>query len=114
MTTNEIKMMFLAMPPDRQIRVLTLLAHNLTVCARSAYLPEVGDATARRILRAFNELLHTVTGQLMHIVSGDLNRYPDDVFMDILLETAQSERCEGDLAQAFEWSSSAKPPGSAA
>jgi len=109
-----MKVAFLATPPDRQARVLSLFAHNLTVCSRSAYLPEVGDGPARRRLRAFNELLHTVTGQLMHMVSGDLSRYPDDIFMDILLETAQKERCERDLVQAFEWSNSAKLPGSTA
>jgi hypothetical protein len=112
MTGDEMKAVFLAMPPHRQTHVLSLFAHNLTICGRSAYLPEIGDGPARTRLRAFNELLHTVTGQLMHMVLGDLNRYPDEVFIDILLETAQKEHCERDLVQAFEWSNSAQLPGS--
>src|SRR5437773_2302527 len=100
MTGGEAKTAFLAMLPDRKARVLSLLAHNLTICARAAYLPEVGDDLARKRLHALNEVLHAVTGQLMHMVSGDANRYPDDVFMDILLEKAQMGHCEGDLLQA--------------
>jgi hypothetical protein len=114
MIATDIKAVFLAMPSDRKGKVLSLFAHNLTVCARSANLPEVGDGPARRRFRAFNELLHTVTGQLMHMTLGDVNRYPDDVFIDILLEKAQAERCERDLVQAFEWSNSANLHGSTA
>jgi hypothetical protein len=104
---NEIKAVFLAMLPAKQVRVLSLFAHNLTICARSAYLAQFGDGPARKRLRAFNELLHTVTAHVAHMVKGDLKRYPDEVFMDILIETAQAESCESDLIQAFEWSHSA-------
>src|SRR5262245_53837648 len=106
MTATDIKAVFLAMPPDRKVKVLSLFAHNLTVCARSADLPEIGDGPARRRFQVFNELLHNVTGQLMHMVLGDLNLYPDEVFMDVLLEKAKAEWCERDLVQAFEWSNS--------
>jgi hypothetical protein len=114
MTTNEAKTAFLSMSPNRKMRVLSLLAHNLTICARSAYLPEVNDDLARKKLCGLNELLHVVTSQLMHMVSEDTKRYPDDVFMDILIEKAQMGQCEGDLVRAFEWSSSANLPGPAA
>src|SRR4030095_3762254 len=107
MTTEEIKTTFISMSMNRQIPVLALFAHNLTICARSAYLPEVPDGRARRRLRGFNEILHTVTGQLMHMVSGDSERYPDDTFINIVLESAQADHCERDVAQAFEWSYSA-------
>ena len=92
------------------MRVLSLLAHNLTVCARSAYLPEVSDDLARQRLRGLNELLHVVTSQLMHMVSDDAKRYPDDVFMDILFEQAQMNHSERDLLQAFQWSCAAQWP----
>jgi hypothetical protein len=114
MTSDEAKAAFLSMSPNRKVRVLSLLAHNLTICARSANLPEVNDDLARRKFRGLNEVLHVVTGQLMHMVLEDAKRYPDDVFMDILVEKAQMGQCEGELVQAFEWSSSAHLPGSAA
>jgi hypothetical protein len=107
MTVHEIKPLFLELSADRKCRLLSLVAHNLTVCARAAALPEVQDGPARRKLLGLNELLHLVTGQVMHLVRGDQKRYPDDVFMDVLLETAELKRCEGELAQAFEWSNAA-------
>jgi hypothetical protein len=101
MDRDEVKALFLGIPANRQIRVLAFLAHNLTVCGRSAYLPEIEDDIARKRFRVFNELLHIVTSQLMHMVSDDSERYPDNVFMDILFEQAQPEGCEKDLLQAF-------------
>jgi hypothetical protein len=95
MTPEVVKTAFLSMSPKRKMRVLSLLAHNLTIRARSAYLPEVNDEMARRKLHGLNELLHVVTGQLMHLVSEDAMRYPDDVFLDILVEKAQIGQCEG-------------------
>ena len=104
MTTHTIKSLFLGMPADGKARLLSLVAHNLTICARTASFPEIQDATARLKLLSLNELLHLITGQVMHMVNCDQNTYPDDVFMDILLETAAMKRCGGDLVQAFEWS----------
>ena len=69
----------------------------------------MADAAARRKLLAVNELLHLVSGQLSHLVGGDDERYPGDVFADILLEAAEIGRCEWELVQAFEWSSAALP-----
>src|SRR5437667_6805740 len=104
MMIHEIKPLFLGMSTDQKARLLSLVAHNLTVCARTASLPEVQDAPARQKLLGLNELLHLVTDQIMHMVWGDQNRYPDDVFMDILLETVEMKHCGGDFVQAFEWS----------
>ena len=104
MTRDEAKSAFLSMILNRKTRVLSLLAHNLTICARSAYLPEVSDDIARQRLRGINELLHIVSSQLMHTVADNIKRYPDDVFLDILFEKAEMGQCEGDLLQALQWS----------
>ncbi len=104
MRIQEIKPLYLTMSADRKLQILSLVAHNLTICARTASFPEVPDPVARRKLLGLNELLHLATGQMMHMVCGDQKRYPDDVFMDILLETAELKQCEGELVQAFEWS----------
>jgi hypothetical protein len=58
-------------------------------------------------LRAFNEVLHTIAGQLLHLIDQDSNRYPDDVLIDALFELAQQGDCARDLAVAFAWSFSA-------
>jgi hypothetical protein len=101
MTNVDVKSTFLRMPPKSQMRTLSLLAHNLTVCARAAYAQDVNDALARKQHHAANELLHTITAQLMHLIADDANRYPDDVFIDILLEKAQTESYEKELLGAF-------------
>jgi hypothetical protein len=107
MTQGEVKPAFVGLQPDQQLRLLALLAHNLTVAARTAYPGQVAEHLVAGRLRAFNELLHTVTGHLRHLIDGDLNRYPDDVLIDALFERAQQGGCERDLVDAFAWSYSA-------
>jgi hypothetical protein len=99
---HEIKSLFLGLSTDQKTRLLALVAHNLTVCARIATFPELRDALARRKFTGINELLHVVTAHVMHMVCGDQDRYPDDVFIDILIENAQTSHCEGDLLQSFQ------------
>ena len=107
MTQGEVKASFVGLQPDQQLRVLALLAHNVTVAARTAYPAHMEEHLVTGKLRAFNELLHTITGQLRHLIDGDLNRYPDDLFIDALFERAQQGNCERDLVDAFAWSYSA-------
>jgi hypothetical protein len=106
-TQGEVKPAFVGLQPDQQARVLALLAHNVTVAARTAYPGQVEEHLVAGKLRTFNEVLHTITGQLMHLLEGDPNRYPDDVFIDALFERAQQGGCEKDLVEAFAWSYSA-------
>jgi hypothetical protein len=96
--------MFLASPDEMKIRTLSQLALNLTVCARSAYSPELSGEVARAKLQGINELLHTVTGQLANMIWKNEKRYPDDLFLSILFEKAETQRSEPDLLQAFHWS----------
>jgi hypothetical protein len=107
MTQEEVKATFVGLQPDQQLRVLALLAHNVTVAARTAYPGQIEDRLIAGKLRAFNEVLHTITGQLMHLLARDSNRYPDDLFVDALFERAQQGDCRKDLADAFAWSYSA-------
>ncbi len=109
MTKGEVKQAFVGMQPDQQVRVLSLLALNVTVAARSAYPGQVEEHLVAGKLRAFNEVLHTVSGQIVHLIAGDSNRYPDDMFIDALFELAQEGDCEQDLVDAFGWSYSATP-----
>jgi hypothetical protein len=104
MTPENIKASFLDLPPTRQTQLLAQLALEWTVYARGAYPGQVDEREAARKLPVFNEVEHTITGQLAHLVVGDLARYPDDVLIDILFEKAQQGGCAGELARAFEWS----------
>jgi hypothetical protein len=87
----------LASPTRRAF--LAALAHLLTIIARNAY-PEAGATPQQTTtgLRCHNELLHTILGQL----AADLDHtpsYPDDIFLAILVETADHYRC----ATALQW-----------
>ena len=107
MTQAEVKQAFAGMQPDQQLRILALVALNVTVAARTAYPGQVEERLVAGKLRAFNEVLHTIAGQLLHLIDEDSNRYPDDVFIDALFERAQHGDCASDLADAFAWSYSA-------
>jgi hypothetical protein len=107
MTQAEVKATFVGLPPHQQLRVLVLLALNVTVAARTAYPGQVEERLVAGKLRAFNEVLHTISGQLLHLISAEANRYPDDVFVDALFERAQQGDCGRDLVDAFAWSYSA-------
>jgi hypothetical protein len=104
MNPDNIKAAFSSLSVERQTRLLALLALEWTVRARGAYPGQVDQREAGRQLRAFNEVEHTITGQLAHLVAGDAGRYPDDVLIDVLFEKAQQGGCAADLAGAFEWS----------
>jgi hypothetical protein len=103
MTREEAKAAFVPLQAEQRLRVLALLAHNVTVAARTAYPGQVEDRLIAAKLRAFNEVLHTITGQLMHLLARDANGYPDDLFVDALFERAQQGNCGKDLADAFAW-----------
>src|ERR1700719_834542 len=103
MTPETIKAAFVSLSPIRQTHLLAQLALEWTVYARGAYPGQIDEREAGRKLRVFNEVEHTITGQLAHLVAGDAARYPDDVMIDILFEKAQQGGCVGELARAFEW-----------
>ncbi len=87
---------------DTKPYLLSLLAHELTVYARGAYSGLTSDSEATEKLRVFNELQHTITGQLAQMLAGERDRrYPDDVFIDILYEQSRQADCEADLSCTF-------------
>ncbi len=108
MTTQEVASTLRAMPADQKLRVLALLAHNLTVAARAAYPGQVEPHLVTTKLPALNELQHTVTGRLMHLAAGDENGFPDDAFLEVLFEKAKRGDCEPELLHALDRSCSAK------
>ena len=87
MTRSEFDVLYRGLSPTRQARLLASLGHDLTVVARSYYGPEGREAPSH-ILIALNELQHQVTAQIGHLI-GNEDRYPDDVFIQILFEHAE-------------------------
>jgi hypothetical protein len=101
MTANEAKQAFLAVPGDRKARVVALVGHNLTICARGAYPGQVEDQVSLSRLTTFNELQHTITAKLMQLGAAEPNRFPDDAFVDVLFEKAARGKCENALVWAL-------------
>jgi hypothetical protein len=107
-TATQVKAAFLALPPDRKLRVLSLLAHNITIGARAVYPGQVEERVAADKLRAFNELGHTVTSKLMTLIAVKQQGFPDEGLLETLFEKAQRGACEKDLIEAFQWSCAAQ------
>jgi hypothetical protein len=64
---------------------------------RSAYPTRVEEKVNLTNLMGFNEVHHTIPGQLAKMLAKDDARYPDDVFFDVLFEKAKSSFCDKDL-----------------
>ena len=108
MTADDIKTTFLNLPSDRKIRFVSLLAHNVTVGARACYPGPDEEGSAAQKLRTFNEMQHTITAKLLHLVGDGPLDFPDEGFLDTLFEKARQGDCEPDLLRAWEWSDAAK------
>ena len=102
MRESDIEMQLSSLNDEQRIYLLSSLAHQLTICSRASY-DDPDLATSNRKLRAFNEMMHTVSGQLTHLIADDHKWYPDSDFVAILFEKARSENCEGDLIWAFDF-----------
>jgi len=76
---------YAAMGTERQIVALARLASRLSLMARETYDTAGGVADGER-LRAFNEAQNKVSAQLERLLTSDPQRYPDDVFANILCD----------------------------
>lgn len=72
-----------------QLRFVTELAAKATIHAREYYAAAT-EAAAVDGLRATNELIHSLAFHALHLVdeTDAAKRYPDDVFVDIVVEKA--------------------------
>jgi hypothetical protein len=103
MKSNAIKSSFLRLPREREVYVLASLAHQITICVRAAFAKELERETLNEALRALNEIEHTITGQLTHLLANDNKWYVRDEFVDIVFDKARQAGLERDLIWAFEF-----------
>lgn len=95
MTPDEAVAAYSALSARDQLRVLANYAHDLTVIARGTYIPQTEDIADPRRLRLLNEVQHRVTGHMLHLISGNTNRYPDDVIVRIIIPKDDAELLKG-------------------
>lgn len=105
MTTIDV-VRAMKLPRSRKELFLSRLLGELTLRARGAYEEGTDSADGAR-LRTFNELSHRVAGQLISHLTHSRDRYPDRVFLQILIDIARHGRCSDDLRLAFEHASRA-------
>jgi hypothetical protein len=80
---------------------LAHLSHELTILARAAYVPGTEDLNDPARLRRINELQHQLSGFLMKLLSNDVERYPDDVFVRILVERSGGGELQNEVQNVF-------------
>jgi hypothetical protein len=84
MTEQEFKSRFKTFSAGDQALFLVRLAADLTVEARGTYIPQSEDVSDPSRLRMFNEAQHRILFQALHLLQRDSDRYPDDVFADVV------------------------------
>jgi hypothetical protein len=87
--------------PQEKIDFLVHFAHTLTILARDTY--EVGGEglTQPARLRRMNEVQHRVMGFLLALMKQEVKRYPDTVFVRLLLEHPDDLDLQHQLQEAF-------------
>ena len=68
-----------------KVSLLLRLAYELTIIARDTYDRESDGLTNPVRTRTINEVQHRVLSFLIALRENNLNRYPDDVFVGILV-----------------------------
>ena len=100
MNIHELKDWYLCLPDSDKVIFLALVSGDLTIHGRAIGL----DLSGEKQLRSFNglnELQHQISFHLAGI-GMKADRYPDDVFLQILLEKACSFGLSAHLAQSLD------------
>ena len=77
---------FGAVPTQRQVEVLAVFAHELTILCRATYEVGTDNVVDPRRLRQLTEVQHRVVGHLLKLLRGDEERYPDEVLIQIITD----------------------------
>jgi hypothetical protein len=83
--------------PEQQIRVLCLLSFYLTLTGRSLYGSDTSVEDRAQGLKIINEIQHSIVSQVGPLLEDSPKRYPDDVFINIIIEKS------GELREAVIW-----------
>ncbi|HEY4330293.1 MAG TPA: hypothetical protein VGN88_11200 [Phycisphaerae bacterium] len=109
MTVKALAQAFAALRPHDQAELLAGWGYALTIDARDTYIPGTQAVADPVRLRGFNEIEHRVCGQLRAILNSVEERYSDEGFFGMLVDTGK-ELHAGLLLQQLEefWSESSQ------
>jgi hypothetical protein len=100
---------FRSLPPAAQLEALVRLAHELTIVGRDTYEASSSGLQYPDRLRCLNEVQHRVTSHVLALLTGDPDRYPDEVLVSLILEHDDAELGR-QVAAAFSRSLSQQAP----
>jgi hypothetical protein len=81
--------------------LLARLAYTLTICARDTYEAGTDRVVQPELLRAYNELLHRVTGATMNHVLGSDGYLLKDI-LEMLQAFGEKNKRAGEMQWALE------------
>jgi hypothetical protein len=84
-----------------KIVLFARLAYTLTICARHTYEPGTDRVVQPELLRAYNELLHRVTGATMNHVLGSDGYSLKDI-LEMLQAFGEKNKRAGEMQWALE------------
>jgi hypothetical protein len=100
MTLDEAIDRYVAVAPEDKCRFLIRLSYELTVQMRGCY--DEADVGLRVVkLQGANEIQHHLASEAHHHLVGNIERYPDDVLIRILVENGAFYNIGGELAGAL-------------
>src|ERR1043166_5414670 len=100
MTTDEAIAVFSSYSLGEKKEFLAQLMYELTIVMRGEAYDCDGDGlTDPRRARLINEVQHRVSAFLWALLRGDERRYPDDVFVRIILGWGDDESFHGLLSE---------------
>jgi hypothetical protein len=86
MNPQQAVTVFASYSDHEKLELLAHLSYELTLLAREAYVPGTDEISDHGRMREVNELQHQISGFLVKLLSNDPQRYPDDVFIQIIFE----------------------------
>ncbi len=101
MKTEEIIAFFSSLTSNEQTKFLAHFSHYLTIVARDTYEVGTENITNQPKMRAVNETQHQISSHLLALLENSLERYPDDVLMQIIFEQENKE-LKAEVMWAFE------------
>lgn len=101
MDIQEVKDWYLELPDSDKVIFLALISGHLTIHGRAFALDLAGEEQISSF-KGLNELQHQISFHLAGI-GMKKDRYPDDVFIQILSEKASSFGLSAHLAQSLDF-----------
>ena len=101
MNDSSLVQAFISRSCAEKVSLLLRLAHALTIIARDTYDRESDGLTNPVRTRTINEVQHRVLSFLIALRENNINRYPDDVLVGIIVDHPEDIELQRQLHEVF-------------